>query len=348
MKLQLIGEKSVIYLMFFFFFIMALATGFRPDEVGADTLVYKGVYDDLLKGQASFGGFEALYGVFQSLFVFLNMPADVFFSFLSALSFLFIFLSFHNLNYYFNRSSSDSRVFVVGAISLLISVFFYAAQLNIIRQGLSCFALIYAFSSILNARYGLFFFISLIVAVGVHFTGLLFISALFFLLFRYCTVVFIIFILSVFYALGWSEKIVLFFSGISGFDLHGALVSYGEESGYAAGVRIDFLFFSLFLGGGLDFLIRFFPGIQRDLLLNFLKLYWVWLAPFLALGFGAYSDRFLINAWIFSSFAAAAIIAFSIPRKLYSNFIGFFLYALMIAVLLYCLRAQGITDWSFS
>lgn len=331
----------LLLIVFLLLFLVSLATGFRPISVGSDTALYSEIYEEALSGQELSHRFEFLYEFLLRLFSFLGLGEGVYFSFLSAFSLLFVVLSFLNINIYFSKPAGDAGLFVYGLLLLVVSVFFYAAQVNVVRQGVSCFALLCFYSCILSGRYGYIFLFSAFVALGFHSTAILFILLSVGLVLPYLVVFLGVIIFSFLYSAGGSEFLIKQASGLLGFDIYGKVVEYGAGFEYASGVRLDFVVFSLGLGGGLDFLGRFFvSSFQREKFLSFVKIYWLFLVPFFVLGFGAFSDRLLLNAWLFFSVALGAFLANFVFFRKEGHLLGVVL--LVMAVSVYSCFAQGL------
>lgn len=338
-------DDSVFFLIvLFLLLVVALATGFRPVNVGSDTALYSAIYEEALSGQELSHRFEFLYDLLLRVFSYFSLSSGVYFSFLSALSLLFLVLSFFNINGYFSRPAGDAGLFVYGLLLLTTSVFFYSAQVNVVRQGVSCFALFCFYSCLLNRRCGFLLFFSAFVALGFHSTAVMFVFLAFGLIFSYRIVLGGVVFFAVLYSLGGAELLLEQISNLLNFDLYGKVVEYGADAEYASGIRLDFVVFSLGLGFFLDFLGRFWvPSFQRERFLNCVKVYWLFLVPFFMLGFGAFSDRFLLNAWLYFSVALGVFLANFLFFKKEAHLFGSLL--LIVAVVGYACFAQGV--WQF-
>ena len=306
MKIKLISSADaiVVYSLSIFLLVICIATGFRSLVVGIDTQVYFSVYQNALEGTDIAQDFEFLYRLFLGVFASLQFGVEIFFTFLSFISIAFLFFTFCSLNRYFGKPAYDSSQLIFGFLFLFYSVFFYAAQLNVVRQGISCFAVFFFYCCILNRSFSWLFFISAIFSVGFHSTGYLYILVPLGLLFPYRSVFFLVAALCVFYSLGWSEELVKYFSQIFNIDIYQIIMAYGFGHEYRSGARLDFAAFSVGLGLLLDLLGRV-GGARisswRDRYFSVVKFYWLLLVPFFLVGFGNYSDRLLLNAWLFFS-----------------------------------------------
>lgn len=324
--------------------VVALATGHRPVHVGSDTALYWAIYDEALNGQELSHRFEFLYDFLSSLFAFFSLNKGIYFSFLSALSLSLFFLSFTNFNRYFSRSPCDAGLFVYGFLLLITSTIFYAAQVNVIRQGISCAALFCFYSCLLTRRYGFTLFFSAFVALGFHFTAIFFILLSFCLALSYRSVLSGTLVLFLLYTSGATIQFVTLTSSLSGIDFFGKITEYGAGLEYTSGIRLDFAFFSLCLGGLLDIFGRFLvPSRQRERFLNSVKIYWLLLIPFLIFGFGAFSDRLLLNAWLYFSIVLGIFFGYFFLLGLEFRIIGLTL--LVLAVIFYSISVQGLVKF---
>lgn len=335
-----VDDALYLYVVFVFLVFVCLATGYRPLSVGTDTELYTVLYEEALYGQNASHKFEFLYDSFLRVFSFFSFRTEIFFSFLSALSLFFLVVTFFNINIYFGKPAGDVGVVVFGFLLLFSSVFFYSAQLNVVRQGISCFALFCFYSFILRRHYGFFLILSALFAVGFHSTAIIFIFLAVGLFFSYRTVFWTVFFVSIFYSLGLAPFLAKQISNLTGFDVYGKITEYGADADYISGVRYDFVLFSLVLGFFLDFLARFLVMPSRvELFMRFVKVYWLFLIPFFIFGFGAYSDRLLLNAWLYFSVVFGVFLA---ARFFYTSMAYFFgVILLFIVIVVYVFIAQG-------
>ncbi|WP_162935002.1 EpsG family protein [Pseudomonas cavernae] len=320
--------------------VVALATGFRPVEVGADTRLYSQLYQELLDGEESLYKLDVIYNATAEFFSAVGLSHGLFFSFVSSLSLFFFYSSLFKFNAYFQQSDVDAGLFIYGLLFLLCSPVFFSAQVNVIRQGVSCLALIYFYSCFLSGRYGFLFFFSAVIALGFHSSSILFVGVAVGLIFSYSCVLIFVLILAFAYSLGVSESLVRAFSTLSNFDIYSKVVEYGAMEGYRAGIRLDFAAFSCVLGLFLDLLSRLFLSVtQRTLFQGCLKIYWLFLIPFFIFGFGAFSDRLLLNAWLFFSVLIGVIFSQAHFFECIPRVLSFFVFCL--AVIVYAMLAQG-------
>ncbi len=319
--------------------IIVLASGLRPSYVGSDTLVYVSVYERLALGLDAVHSFEFLYEGLSQLMAWAGFTVRGLFIAVSAISFLFIFSSFHNFNVYFKKAGLEPDLYLYGIIFLAISIIFLSAQTNIIRHGVASFALICFYSCLLSRKKVALSLISAVVAIGFHNTSVLYLLLGVLVFIPRRAVVFITMAAAASYISGLSEFIVAWVSSVTGLDVHGRITEYGMYEQYRTGVRYDFALFSLFIGAIFEIAAKtLFFAQDRFSARECLKVYWLLLLPFFAFGYGAFSDRLLFAAWLFASFFMALIVSHGCflyrgalrPLALWVAFICAVIYALSI------------------
>lgn len=272
-----------------------LTIGFRDAAIGTDTSGYIDMYQHLLNND-DINTFEYLFSASCRLFAFLNLSVGAFLSFISLLSFLSLIIIALVLNKQFNERQGNYRLYLLLCALLFISPFFYAAQVNVIRQGVVIFFLSAVYLLILNRAHWITWGIFSVLALGFHKTAIIFLCFIPFLLFSYEVVVNVTFVIGLSYCLNLPEKLLYKFAP----EIYHSIVGYGSTSNYHAGRRVDFVLFTFLLGFLCYFLGKYFLKKNDQKPYNsLLKIYWILTLPFFLFGFGAYSDRYLLPAWIY-------------------------------------------------
>src|SRR5690606_13184065 len=132
---------------------------------GTDTESYTFLYNEMLSGMDASHDFEFMYSFFSKVFVYFAFPAEVFFSFLSALSIFFLVVTIFNLNVFLGRPGGDAGILIFCFSFLFCSLFFYSAQLNVVRQGVSSCAVFCFYSFVFRRRYGFWLVFSAVFAI---------------------------------------------------------------------------------------------------------------------------------------------------------------------------------------
>ena len=314
--------------------LLVWAVGFRPSSVGSDTLGYVLFYQSHSKGM------ECLFQFIVSLVGKLSLPVGAFFSFIAFVDFLLLlFLARKLVALNYHRMELNYLLLLLGTC-LFVSPFFFASMVNVLRQGSAIFAL-FIFYVVLISRSNI---LSLILPlIGFHHTAIIAIvfSPLVFLGYR--VLFYSVLVADFFYLSGLSEKLIKLISILSPIDIYSQISNYGEGalSGYHIGRRLDFTLFTLLAGMAFNFMAnRFLLVSQKTVFSELLKIYWVFALPFTLFGFGAYSDRYLLPAWLFLSVLGAVFMSFVLKnRRIYMPW----LYCVFaMSAIYFVLRAQGI------
>ncbi len=142
------------------------------------------------------------------------------------------------------------------------------------------------------------------------------------------------------YMTGLSMKCIKFISSVSSVNLYEQIINYGVKSGYKTGVRLDFAIFTLVVGLLFYGLAKLtLQGTLQKRFFNLLKIYWILSLPFFIFGFGAYSDRYLLPAWVYIPALSATLIGLILSKLEVS--IGWYYLVFLISVFYFINRAQG-------
>lgn len=202
------------------------------------------------------------------------------------------------------RSNRDFLTFLCAVVlCLLVSPMFVNASINAVRQGLAA-PLVFAAMLSFHHRHWRAFVLTGAVASSLHYSSLIYLAFAPVLLLNLRTQRIIAAVAFLAYCSGLS--MALFRMGVPA--VYSAVMSYSSGATYRAGVRLDFAVFSLFwyvLPFLLSRLIRepFDERIKQSA-----AVYMAMVLPFLAVGWGNYSNRFLLVPWVAVSFMVAAML----------------------------------------
>lgn len=312
-------KKSVLTYSLFALMVLFLtaAIAVRDVSVGTDTQTYTNAF---LVGASCkcFGSHEIGFEAFLYPMYLLSFSPELIFFVISLLVFILSFFISKKLIDYFSLGFQYevNYKYYITVFSVFIMVpIVIQVHINAIRQGISALFLLISFLYILEKSKKKSFFY-LIVSVSFHYSALLIIP--FYILFLYTRIkigivflfsVFLFSILSLIYVLGFSEEVVKYFSNLLHLPVWEAVKTYGEGSSYKIGVRHDFYIFTLLL-----LLPVFFISLYNEKI----KIYFIFLVvstiPFLLLGWGAYSNRYLFNVWIYIPLGVLAFLVLSFKR----------------------------------
>lgn len=294
--------------------VLAILVGTRDISIGHDSYRYAQLYDAIKDCFCFDGGVEKGFQSLSFLFAYAGVSYEVYFIGISLILFILVnatAIKFAELfRHSVERFSHEYWQFILLAILIFLwSPFFVSAHINVIRQGLSSFFVYLALFTFILKNWRLFIIFS-IIAISFHYSALMYIVFFPFLLLTLNQVLSIVLVLSVSYAIGFSEIFIAWISNILDLGLYEKISKYQRKADYEAGIRYDFLFFSLAMGL-LPYFIYRFVSTEKYLkgLAALLKIYFLLLIPFLLFGFAKFSDRYLYTAWLFLPFLAAGTLS---------------------------------------
>lgn len=291
----------------FLFFGYALFAGSRANVVGVDTQNYIYAFQAYLMH----GGvdYEYLFALLMRISAWVTNDSSEFLLLIALVNSVFYILLFRSLASLAPKKNWH-LVQITCAALLVCSPFLWVGYTNILRQSLATPFIIISFLALSQKRYFLYV-LSAGVAALFHNVGVLFLIVAPVVIFPRRTFHIITVGLVVGYVSSLNQAIVSTFFPFVDVAFGVDLDSYGEKADYRAGVRYDFLAFSLFI----YFLAVFFVKWMRFLSVEWERgfkilsdVYLVLLFPFLMIGHIPFSDRLLSPAWVFSALWAGYII----------------------------------------
>lgn len=332
-----VTSLNVIFLFSLSLMAVLLATGLRPNEVGSDTLGYLRYYERLVQQVLDTYIYDYFFEVCSRILAFFSLPPSCFLIGLAFINIINIGLIARVLSRYLENKVNFYRIASLSFAFLFISPFFFSAQTNVLRQGISTFFLFLYFLFLLDRASFFSLVVTALLAQGFHH------SFIFYFLFSplvylsYSTVTRFVLFLFVFYGSGLSQYCIHTFAS----EIYNKLVNYGVLSGYTTGIRYDFALFTLGSGFAFHLLSRYFlSGIALQKFRQILKIYWILTLPFFLVGFGAYSDRYLLPAWLYFSVLCAVFFGLCLRKYVISihYYYGFFL----LSSCYFIFRVQGV------
>lgn len=329
MKLK---KKFIIY-GFSFLTILILTFIVSNREVGlvGDTKTYTNKF---IVGTACkcMGDSEIGFELFLLPMYLLSFSPEMIFFVISLLTYLLIFISSRkNINLLVSQTKktiTNKHKYYITTFSLLIMIpIIYQLHTNAIRQGLSSLILLMSYMYYQEAKLKKSIAL-LIISTLFHVSAILIVP--FFILFFYTKLklqssffisITIFIFLSLLYLLGYSEPLVKNISDVLNIQVWELVSTYGSESSVQRGIRYDFYFFTVLIS---------LPILVYSLFNKAARSYFVFIVistiPFLLLGWGAYSNRYLFNVWIYILLAIASILTLK-----FINLKGFYLFLFFFA-----------------
>jgi hypothetical protein len=198
--------------------------------------------------------------------------------------------------------STANKLLPAATMFLLLSPVFVNASINATRQGLAAFPIIAALLAFQGRRWVAFVVWSA-VATGFHYSALLYIALAPVLLLPPRWLQGVAALAFAAYAAG----LTMIATRILSPSAYAAVMAYGPYAVYRAGVRLDFAVFTLFWYGLPMLVARSVREPWAGRIVDLQGVYLVLVLPFLLVGWGNYSNRFLLPAWLFASLVVAAL-----------------------------------------
>lgn len=276
--------------------------GTRPMDIGTDTPVYAGFFERLGHGDSQTRlepGFVAVSYLLTKIGVGVN-------GYLAALFGLMLVTVWVSTRKYFSYlgGTRGYLTFLSASMMLLfLSPMFVNASINAIRQGLAALLVFTALLSFHKRQWWQFAWYGAL-ATSLHYSSLLYLAfapALFLhtKTLRYAGAVGLLV-----YCSGLSELIVQALTP----GIHALVMDYAARTELRAGTRIDFAVFSAFWYVLPHLLAPALRPPYRERILDSTAVYLVMLLPFFAIGWGYFSNRYLLPAWLAVSLILAAVV----------------------------------------
>lgn len=275
--------------------------GTRGLDIGTDTSTYATFFNNLRGPFVT--RMEPGFVFVSYLFSRLGLGVPGYQAALFALLLLIVVVSSHRFFDYLGATRGYLTYLGAALMLLYVSPMFVNASINAVRQGLAALLVFAALLSFQQRKWWLFLLYGA-VASSLHFSSVLYLAcapALFLSarLLRYVAA-----LAFVVYCTGLS--VILVRMAVP--PLYQMVMTYTFDPDYKSGVRIDFAVFSIFWYALPLLLAPFVRSPYRDRIRESTAIYLVMLLPFFAVGWGYFSNRFLLPAWLAASMIMAAIV----------------------------------------
>ncbi|RUL72702.1 EpsG family protein [Dyella choica] len=280
-----------------------IVVGTRGIDVGTDTYVYAGIFREFRGGGPVETRFEPGFLLMSRLLAMTGASVELYQCTLFGLLLIFAMLAARRFFDYLGSTRGYLTFLIASLAFLLISPMFVNASINAVRQGLSSLPVFIALLAF-HQRQWRSFFIWAVIATCFHYSALLYLAFAPLLLFN-----------PKFLRLAALVGFVAYCTGITMIvvraavpALYNAVMDYSLSAKYKSGVRIDFAVFSIFW-----YLLPYlFAGIVRKPFSTRLKdgtaVYLVMVLPFFVVGWGNFSNRYLLSSYLAISLMVAAIL----------------------------------------
>ncbi|WP_141452825.1 EpsG family protein [Pseudoxanthomonas sp. z9] len=276
--------------------------GTRPLDIGSDTETYAGFFENLVQGMPETRlepGFVYLsYALYK-----LGLGVTGYQFTLFGLLLVMVALAVRRYRFYLETPVSWQTLLCASLMLLFISPMFTNASINAIRQGLAAPLVFVALLGFHRRRWGTFALAGAL-AASLHLSSAMYLACAPALLLstRWLRVVAAGAFLA--YVSGLSMLAVR--AGAPGF--YDVVMEYTANPLYRSGVRIDFAVFTIFWYLLPHFLAPLVQAQWRQRILDSTSVYLVMSLPFFLIGWGFFSNRYLLPAWLAVSMILAAVL----------------------------------------
>ncbi|MGH8086407.1 MAG: EpsG family protein [Lysobacter sp.] len=276
--------------------------GMRSLEIGTDTPVYAGFFERLGHGDSQTRlepGFVAVSYLLSKL----GLGVNGYQAALFGLMLITVWISTRKYFSYLGDTRGYLTFLSASMMLLFLSPMFVNASINAIRQGLAALLVFTALLSFHQRQWWQFAWYGAL-ATSLHYSSLLYLAfapALFLntKALRYAGAVGLLV-----YCSGLSQLIVQTLTP----GIHAVVMEYAARTELRAGTRIDFAVFSAFWYVLPHLLAPALRPPYRERILHSTAVYLVMLLPFFAIGWGYFSNRYLLPAWLAVSLILAAVV----------------------------------------
>lgn len=279
--------------------------GTRPLDIGTDTATYAQFYERLGQGPVETRlepGFVALSTAMNQL----GLDVTGYQAALFATMLLTVFVAVHVYHQALGRPRGELGLLAAALMLLFVSPMFVNASINAVRQGLAALLIFAALLSFQQRRWWPFVVLGA-VACSMHLSSVLYLLCAPVLLLRPRWLGAIAVLAFLAYVTGLSAIAVR--TGAPA--LHEFVMEYTANERTRSGVRVDFAVFSLFWFLLARLALPLVRTPLRDAVRDSTSVYLVMLLPFFAVGWGFFSNRYLLPAWLSASLMLAAVVRFN-------------------------------------
>ncbi len=278
-----------------------IVVGSRSIDVGTDTYVYAGFFHEIRGGPIS-TRFEPGFLLITRVLSLSGFSVEAYQSILFGILLLMAAIASRKYFDYLGSTRGYLTFLVACLMFLLISPMFVNASINAVRQGLAALPVFTALLAF-HQRQWRSFFIYGVIATSFHYSSLLYLAFAPLLLVNLKLLRIAAIVAFIAYCTGVTQIVV---RAVAPF-IYNAVMDYSLGAKYKSGVRIDFAVFSIFWYA-LPFMLN---SIVRKPYSTRIKdstaVYLVMLLPFFVLGWGNFSNRYLLSSYLAASMMVAAI-----------------------------------------
>ncbi|MCX7513928.1 EpsG family protein [Frateuria sp. STR12] len=282
--------------------LMDLVVGSRSIDIGTDTYVYAGFFDALRHHGTVNSRFEPIFYYLSMALANTGMGRTAYQSCLFLVMIGTVVVATRKYYDYLQSEGSYLTFLTASLMFLLLSPVMSNASINVVRQGLASLLVFAALIAFYQRQWRSYLFWGLM-ATGFHYSSLLYLAFAPVLLLRERTQR----LIAIGAFLAYCSGLTMLLVQVLAPPVYAIVMKYDVGAAYRTGVRLDFAVFSLFwylLPYGLAPLVHE-PARQR--IKDGTAIYAVMLLAFFAVGWGNFSNRYLLSSWLSVSLVLAAI-----------------------------------------
>ncbi len=279
--------------------------GLRGINVGTDTHAYAGFFLSMRERFVA-TRFEPGFVLVTRLLSATGMSVVAYQASLFGLSLAAAALTARRYFDYLGSTRGYLTFLTAALMFLFLSPMFVNGSINAVRQGMASFLVIAALLSFHHRQWRRFIVYGLL-ATSLHYSSLLYLAFAPLLLVNLRLQRIIAGLAFLAYCSGLTMLVVRAVAPV----VYSAVMSYSAGATYRAGVRLDFAAFSMLWYLLPYFASRLVRSPFNERIKQSMAVYLVMLLPFFTVGWGNYSNRYLLGPWIAVSFVLAAICCFA-------------------------------------
>lgn len=282
--------------------IADVIVGTRGIDVGSDTYVYAGFFQSLNGGAAYETRFEPGFVAVTRAAAAIGVSLAGYQMMLFGLLLVIAVFAARYYHQYLGGTKGLLTFLIASLMFLLFSPMFVNASINAVRQGLAGLLVFVALLAFQRRQWGTSFMYGLL-ATSFHYSSLMYLVFAPLLLVNIKLLRLVAVAAFVAYCTGLTMVVVRAASPA----LYNTVMDYSEASLFRSGVRIDFAVFAIFWYV-LPLIMA--PMLRKPFSANIkdsTAVYLVMLLPFFAVGWGNFSNRYLLPAYLAASLMVAAV-----------------------------------------
>ncbi|WP_274426441.1 EpsG family protein [Chelativorans sp. YIM 93263] len=292
------AERVATLATVFYFVLLTYLVGTRPESAGRDTDNYIAFFHHILEGNTG-TRYEIGFRIFTASVAAFSNSEGIYLATIYAI----VTLSIFGAQYLYARilDQRGRYLYFPLILSILLSSSWYiVATTNGLRQGISLSVLYIAVMLILVYRRTAYFVAISGFAALFHITAILPIP--FIILFRFIPYKLsfcIFFMTAVAYALGIWRQLFYYLHIFLNINIYDSVINYADGADMWYGFQLDLFAYTLFWP---IFYIIITPFIRKRYLKLFVRMLVAYMAlcmPYFIFGFGPFSNRYAIIAWLF-------------------------------------------------